>query len=43
MWFKPQKKSGWHGSLTLSLDRGEKKETPNQPHLSSLFSDSFAT
>jgi len=25
MLIKPEKKSGWHGSLTLSLDRGEKK------------------
>jgi hypothetical protein len=23
---KAQKKSGWHGSLTLPLDRGEKKK-----------------
>jgi hypothetical protein len=39
---KAQKKSGWNGSLTLPLSRGEKKEFQTKPHPNSVFSDSFA-
>jgi hypothetical protein len=27
---KARKKSGWHGSLTLPLDRGDKKRQTNR-------------